>query len=165
MRHGPKNVRPSTPKIPNPPIRSPKDHQKVTKRFKDVRRGVKNVQHGAENVGHNAEYVWHGAKNMRPGAKKYVAWCQKYAAWCQKCAEWCQKCVVWCQKCAIQYPHDPLRSLILQSSNPRPTTDDGVQTTKQHPKYRATADFQSRGELEVWILAIMTKSLKKHSEQ
>ena len=38
------------------------------------------------------------------------------------------------------------------------STDDGIQQTtnnKQHPKYRATPDFQSRGEFKIWSLAIV----------
>jgi hypothetical protein len=35
----------------------------------------------------------------------------------------------------------------------QPNSQTAKQPNKQHPKYRATPDFQSRGEFESWSLA------------
>ena len=36
----------------------------------------------------------------------------------------------------------------------QPNSRTAKQPNEQHPKYRATPDFQSRGEFEIWSLAI-----------
>ena len=67
-------------------------------------------------------------------------------------------------KCVAKYPQDPQDPPPSNPQIPRPTdrpTDDGVQSN-EHPKYRASPDFQSRGEFEIWILAYQSDYLSNY---
>ena len=92
--------------------------------------GAKNVWHGAENVQHDAKNVRHGAEIVRHGAKNVCPSIPKY-------------------------PQDPPSSIpqILRPTDQH-TMAYNRTMNKQHLKYRATPYFQSRGEFEIWSLAI-----------